>query len=58
MDGHENSKRADDIGDSSSAGIDIDDSLQDDLCKLWDMSMNPVRGVFVLFTQNILSRQD
>jgi len=30
--------------------IDIDDSLQDNLCKLWDMSMNPVSCVCLLLT--------
>lgn len=27
---------------ASEFGIDLDDSLQDELCKLWDMAMNPV----------------
>ena len=26
----------------SERGMDLDDALQDELCKLWDMSMNPV----------------
>lgn len=26
---------------TSERGLDLDDSLQDELCKLWDMSMNP-----------------
>ena len=27
---------------TSEHGVDLDESLQDELCKLWDMSMNPV----------------
>jgi len=32
--------------------IDIDDALQDNLCKLWDMSMNPVSSVCMLLIIN------
>jgi len=28
--------------------VDIDDALQDNLCKLWDMSMNPVGSLCIL----------
>ena len=44
--------------DSSSGGtespatqsIDLDDGLQDSLCKLWDMSMNAVSQLFIQVT--------
>ena len=29
---------------------EIDDNLQDDLCKLWDMSMNHVSNLLLLYT--------
>jgi len=31
---------------TSDSGLDLEDGLQDELCNLWDMSMNPV-GVCV-----------
>ena len=29
--------------------FDIDDALQDNLCKLWDMSMNTVSTVYITY---------
>jgi len=34
--------------------VDIDDALQDNLCKLWDMSMNPVSCIMYMLTAKIL----
>ena len=31
-------------GEECEFGLDIDEELQNELCKLWDMSMNPVRS--------------
>ena len=30
-------------GVQTEAGVDVDENLQDELCRLWDMSMNSVR---------------
>ncbi|KAK2157414.1 hypothetical protein LSH36_192g03023 [Paralvinella palmiformis] len=38
VDQEENAKAE---GQMSERGMDLDDALQDELCKLWDMSMNP-----------------
>lgn len=29
----------------SEFGVDVDEDLQNELCKLWDMSMNPVSNL-------------
>lgn len=33
---------------TSDSGLDLEDSLQDELCNLWDMSMNPVSVDYVI----------
>ena len=38
---------------SVEGGVDIDDNLQDELCKLWDMAMNTVRNFPCDFISNI-----
>ena len=44
VDKHENSKNDPNYTDTE---LDIEDSLQDDLCKLWDMSMNSVSCILL-----------
>ncbi len=41
VDSHSENK---DAATEAETGLDIDESLQDELCELWDMSMNSVRN--------------
>ena len=33
--------------DNSNSALDVEEELQNELCKLWDMAMNPVSVVWV-----------
>ncbi|CAG2210360.1 IMP4 [Mytilus edulis] len=35
--------------DEAEFGVDVDEELQNELCKLWDMSMNTVMNIFKVF---------
>ena len=42
------SEAKDSSADSEAGGLDISENLQDELCKLWDMSMNSVSPVIIM----------
>ena len=44
-------EHAKDNADTSELGLDLEDSLQDELCKLWDMSMDPVCKLWYFFSK-------